>query len=204
MYTRLWSLLTLLVWTPPRADLHVMTVVQVAREWDGWGTGAQCGSDEFWWKETRREIVHRRAGCAVGSSCCSSSERQTLQHPSESLLRGVGKLLEGLFTNSCFSSMENRSKGINCLSSLCSRPWLWATFPFLGPETTQAERWGSFEPGRGLASSDQPLGLFGGAWARHWQHLSKSHESLNNHETLPEKVIYIYSVLWDKKCIKAK
>ena len=125
-------------------------------------------------------------------SCCGSSERQTLEHPSESLLCGVGKLLEGLFTNSCFSSMENRSKGINCLSSLCSRPWLWATFPFLGPETTQAERWGSFEPGRGLASSDQPLGLFWGAWARDWQHLSKSHESLNNHETLPEKQLFTY------------
>lgn len=112
-----------------------------------WGE-AQCGSGKFWWKGQDGKVctegqVVLCAVCAL--SCCNSSERQTLEHPSESLLCGVRKLLEGLSTNSYFSSMENRSKGINCLSSLCSLPCLWATFPFLGPGNNSGREMGELQ-----------------------------------------------------------
>lgn len=177
-----------------------MTVVQVVGEWGGGRHSAGVMSFDAKGQDGKVCTEGQVVPCAVCAlSCCSSSERQTLEHPSESLLCGVRKLLEGLSTNSCFSSMKNRSKGINCLSSLCSLPWLWATFPFLGPGNNSGREMGSFKPGRRLASSDQPLGSFWGTWARHWQHVSK--ESLNNHETLPEKRLLTYVVYCGLKSV---
>lgn len=93
-------------------------------------------------KRDKMGKVHRRAGFVGGSlcvlSCCRSSERQIKNHCCGQ------EAAEGLSTNSCFSFMENRSKGINC-PAFAAFLKLWATFPFLGPGNNSGREMG--EPG---------------------------------------------------------
>lgn len=173
-----------------------MTVVQVGREYE---VGeAQCGSDES--DETGQDgKVCTEGQVLLWAVRCSVLLQILWETDSESLLCGVRKLLEGLSTNSCFSFMENRSKGINCQPLQPSLALGYISF--LGARKQLRQRDGSFKPGRELASSD--LGMVhrkheqgtGSIWAKAM--------SLTM-QLFWEMATCIYSVLWDKKYIEAK